>query len=50
MDKMVELGALKINKALYDFIKDEALPHSKITVEHFWNAFEQTLLKFLFFL
>lgn len=45
MDKVVELGALKINKALYDFIKDEALPQTKITVEHFWNAFEQTLLK-----
>jgi len=42
---MVELGALKINKALYDFIKDKALPQTKITVEHFWNAFEQTLLK-----
>ena len=43
MGKMVELGKLKIDKALYDFIKDEALPQTKISVEHFWNAFENTL-------
>ncbi|MDD4504746.1 MAG: malate synthase G [Sulfurospirillaceae bacterium] len=45
MNQMVTVGALNINRVLYDFIKNEALPQTPMTEKHFWEAFERTLQK-----
>src|SRR3981081_953617 len=34
----VEAGGLSVAKALYDFMKDEALPETGLAVERFWDG------------
>src|SRR5205809_4837751 len=34
----VEAGGLSVAKALYDFMNDEALPETGLTVERFWDG------------
>src|SRR6478736_8390130 len=34
----VETGGLSVAKALYDFMNDEALPETGLTVERFWDG------------
>ncbi|MBP1681368.1 MAG: malate synthase [Proteobacteria bacterium] len=43
MSQTISYGSLKINAALYDFISKEAIPHTGVSVEHFWNGFEKTV-------
>jgi len=44
MQKRVEYGQLSIDAAVYDFIANEALPQSGVSVEQFWSGFEKTLI------
>jgi malate synthase len=39
----IEAGALKVDKALYDFINDEALPGTGIAPETFWSSFDSLI-------
>ena len=34
----VETGGLRVAKALYDFMNDEALPETGLAVERFWDG------------
>lgn len=43
MPQTITVGTLKINAALYHFIANEALPHTGVSLEQFWNGFEKTL-------
>ena len=38
MTQRIEAGGLRVAKALYDFIKDEALPGTGVDLERFWSA------------
>jgi malate synthase len=38
MTQRIEVGGLRVAKALYDFIKDEALPGTGVDLERFWPA------------
>ena len=40
MTDRVNAGGLQVDKALYDFINDEALPGTGITPETFWSGFD----------
>ena len=46
MTKWVEVDGLQIDKTLYDFIKDEAIPGTGIEIETFWSAFADILKDF----
>src|SRR5580658_6518900 len=39
MRATVSLGDLKVDKALYDFVNDEAIPNSGVQAEKFWSGF-----------
>jgi malate synthase len=39
----IEAGALKVDKELYDFINDEALPGTGIAAETFWSNFDSLI-------
>src|ERR1700744_4386458 len=39
MRATVSLGDLKVDKALYDFVNDEAIPDSGVRAEEFWSGF-----------
>lgn len=41
MREKITFGHLSIDKVLYDFIGDEALPNSGISAETFWQGFEK---------
>lgn len=43
MTKMISHGALNIERSVYDFIANEALPQTGVTLAHFWDGFEATL-------
>ena len=40
MTDRIEAGALQVDKELYDFINDEALPGTGISPETFWSGFD----------
>ena len=40
MTDRIEAGALQVDKELYDFINDEALPGTGIAPETFWSGFD----------
>ena len=40
MTDRIEAGALQVDKELYDFINDEALPETGISPETFWTGFD----------
>jgi len=44
--KSIAYGTLQIDTALYDFIGNEVLPDTGISVEAFWNGFETAVLDF----
>ncbi|MDD2383359.1 MAG: malate synthase G [Sulfurospirillaceae bacterium] len=46
MAERIEIGELSIDKVLYNFIKDEALPQTGVKDELFWTGFE-TIIKTL---
>lgn len=43
MTDRIEAGALQVDKALYDFINDEALPGTGISPEVFWSGFDSLI-------
>lgn len=43
MENRVTFGALSIDKILFDFINNEALPESGVSEAQFWAGFERTL-------
>lgn len=45
MTQRIQKGSLAIDKQLYDFIEQEALPNSGITSDDYWAGFEQIVLK-----
>ena len=40
MAERIEAGALQVDKELYDFINDEALPGTGIAPDAFWSSFD----------
>ncbi len=44
MTQRIQKGSLAIDKILYDFIENEALPVAKINSETYWKNFEQVVL------
>ncbi|AIL33129.1 malate synthase G [Basilea psittacipulmonis] len=46
MTTRIQKGALAVDKVLYDFIEQEALPVAKIDSQHFWQGFEALLDQF----
>lgn len=40
MTERIEAGALQVDKQLYDFINDEALPGTGIAPDAFWSSFD----------
>ena len=43
MQERIRVGTLDIHTSLYDFITNEVLPQTGVSVEQFWNGFEKTL-------
>ena len=43
MTDRIETGALQVDKALYDFINDEALPGTGIAQEAFWSGLDRLI-------
>ena len=43
MTDRIEAGALQVDKELYDFINDEALPGTGIAPEAFWSGFDKLI-------
>jgi len=43
MTDRIEAGALQVDKELYDFINDEALPGTDIAPEAFWSSFDSLI-------
>ena len=43
MTDRIEAGALKVDKELYDFINDEALPGTGVSPEAFWSGFDRLI-------
>ena len=41
MENRVEIGGLKINRELYDLVKDEIAPGTGVDPDGFWKAFEK---------
>jgi len=39
MRATVSIGEVKVDKALYDFVNDEAIPDSGVQVQQFWQGF-----------
>ena len=39
--KMIDKKGLKISRTLYEFINDEVIPGTSISVEEFWNKFSE---------
>ncbi|MEH6576995.1 MAG: malate synthase G [Amphritea sp.] len=40
MKSRVQTGSLQVSQALYDFINDEALPQTGISIEQFWSGLD----------
>jgi len=43
MTDRIEAGALQVDKEMYDFINDEALPGTGIAPEAFWSSFDKLI-------
>ena len=43
MTDRIEAGALQVDKELYDFINDEALPGTGVSPEAFWSGFDRLI-------
>ena len=43
MTDRIEAGALQVDKEMYDFINDEALPGTGIAPEAFWSGFDKLI-------
>jgi malate synthase len=43
MAERIEAGALQVDKELYDFINDEALPGTGIAPDAFWSSFDSLI-------
>ncbi|NKB48738.1 MAG: malate synthase G [Alphaproteobacteria bacterium] len=46
MTDRIEAGALQVDKELYDFINDEALPGTGISPDAFWSSFDALMADF----
>ena len=46
MSKNIKTANLTINKSLYDFINNEALPGTKINKDVFWAGFSELIHEF----
>ena len=43
MSERIEVGGLKVDRLLYDFINDEALPGTGVPAEAFWAGFDRLI-------
>ena len=43
MSERVEVGGLKVDRLLYDFINDEALPGAGVSADAFWAGFDRLI-------
>ena len=43
MSERIEVGGLKVDRLLYDFINDEALPGTGVPAESFWAGFDRLI-------
>ena len=41
MTDRIQTGELQVDKTLYDFINNEALPNTGVTAEAFWSGFDR---------
>lgn len=46
MENRIKVGGLKIDKALYDLVRDEIAPDTDIDADEFWNAFDAIVTEF----
>ena len=46
MSKNIQTNNLTINKSLYDFINNEALPGTKVNKDAFWEGFSELIHEF----
>ncbi len=46
MDNRIDIGSLKINKDLYDLVRDEIAPGTGIDADDFWIAFDNIVKEF----
>ena len=46
MEDRINIGGLKIDKALYDLVRDEIAPDTDIDADEFWNAFDEIVKEF----
>ncbi len=46
MENRIKVGGLKIDKALYDLVRDEIAPDTDIDADEFWNAFDEIVKEF----
>lgn len=46
MENKIKVGGLKIDKALYDLVRDEIAPDTDIDADEFWNAFDAIVKEF----
>lgn len=46
MENRIKVGGLKIDKALYDLVRDEIAPNTDIDADEFWNAFDAIVKEF----
>jgi malate synthase len=43
MTDRIEAGALQVDRKLYDFINNEALPGTGVSPEAFWSGFDSLI-------
>ena len=43
MSERIEVGGLRVDRLLYDFINDEALPGTGVPAEAFWAGFDRLI-------
>ena len=46
MENRIKVGGLKIDKALYDLVRDEIAPDTGIDADEFWHAFDAIVQEF----
>lgn len=46
MKDNIQVGNLQVNRALFDFVNNEALPATGISLDSFWAGLSQTVEKF----
>lgn len=47
MNNYVKIGNIQVSEALYQFIREEALPGTQVDEEQFWTGLEQIMAEFM---